>query len=118
MILIAGPYRSCTNDDPALINNNVRAMTEIALDVYHLGHVPILGEWLALPLIEAAGSKELGDEIFSEIFHPVATSLIVFCDAILRIGGQSTGADEMVAQGKAKGKSIFYSLNEIPSAQI
>ncbi len=31
MILIAGPYRSGTNDDPALIAANVRAMTEMAL---------------------------------------------------------------------------------------
>lgn len=30
MILIAGPYRSGTNDDPKLIAANVHAMTEMA----------------------------------------------------------------------------------------
>lgn len=57
MILVAGPYRSGTNDDPALIEANVKAMTDMALKLYHMGHMPVLGEWFALQLIEAAGSK-------------------------------------------------------------
>lgn len=114
MILVAGPYRSGTNDDPDLIAANVKAMTDTALEIYRMGHLPVLGEWFALPLIEAAGSMETGDEVFNEIFHPVAIRLIDHCDAVLRIGGASSGADEMVANSKAKGKTIFYSKNEIP----
>src|SRR6195952_52701 len=107
MILVAGPYRSGTNDQPELIAANVRHMTETALALYRLGHLPVLGEWFALPLIEAAGSKKTGDAIFNEIFHPIAVRLIDHCDAVLRIGGASSGADEMVNTGKAKGKIIF-----------
>jgi hypothetical protein len=114
MILIAGPYRSCTNDDPHLIEANVKAMTDMALEVYRMGHLPVLGEWFALPLIEAAGSNATGDEIFNEIFHPVAVQLISHCDAVLRIGGASSGADEMVNTGKQKGKLIFFDKKEIP----
>jgi len=114
MILVAGPYRSGTNDDPGLIAANVKAMTDAALEIYEIGHLPVLGEWFALPLIEAAGSKKIGDDIFNEIFHPVAVQLIDHCDAVLRIGGPSTGADEMVTTGKAKGKNIFYGIEEIP----
>ena len=114
MILIAGPYRSGTNDYPQLIAANVKAMTDMALEVYKMGHLPVLGEWFALPLIEAAGSKRIGDAVFNEIFHPVAVQLIDHCDAVLRIGGPSKGADEMVETGKAKGKMIFYSNAEIP----
>lgn len=51
MILVAGPYRSGTNDDPALIEKNVEDMTVYAWKVYQLGHLPVLGEWFALPLI-------------------------------------------------------------------
>jgi hypothetical protein len=115
MILIAGPYRSGTNDDPALIAANVKQMTDTALLVYRLGHLPVLGEWFALPLIEAAGSRETGDNIFNEIFHPVAVQLIDHCDAVLRIGGASAGADEMVATGTKKRKLIFTSIAEIPA---
>jgi hypothetical protein len=114
MILIAGPYRSNTNDDPALIAANVKNMTDTALAVYRLGHLPVLGEWFALPLIEAAGSRQTGDAIFNEIFHPVAVQLIDHCDAVLRIGGPSTGADEMVSTGQKKQKLIFLSIDDIP----
>ena len=114
MILVAGPYRSGTNDDLQLIAANVKAMTDAALEIYEIGHLPVLGEWFALPLMEAAGSKKIGDEIFNKIFHPVAVKLIDHCDAVLRIGGPSAGADEMVNTGKAKNKIIFYKIEEIP----
>ena len=114
MILVAGPYRSGTNDNLDLIAANVKAMTGTALELYKLGHLPVLGEWFALPLIEAAGSKEVGDEIFNEIFHPIAVRLIDHCDAVLRIGGASSGADEMVRTAQDKGKIIFYNKSEIP----
>lgn len=114
LILIAGPYRSGTNDKPELIDANVKVMTDAALEVYKLGHIPILGEWLALPLIEAAGSKQIGDQIFNTIFHPIAVKLIDHCDAVLRVGGASAGADEMVKTGQQKEKIIFLSKSEIP----
>lgn len=117
MILVAGPYRSGTNDNPHLIEANVKDMTDTALLLYRKGHLPVLGEWFALPLIEAAGSEHVGDATFNEIFHPVAVQLIDHCDGVLRIGGPSSGADEMVNTGKAKGKQIFYSLEEIPAVE-
>lgn len=117
MILVAGPYRSGTNDQPELIQKNVEFMSEIALQIYALGHLPVLGEWFALPLIETAGGKELGDKVFTEMFHPVAVRLVDFCTAVLRVGGASQGADEMVATGVEKGKIIYRSVAEIPNLQ-
>ncbi len=117
MVLVAGPYRSGTNDDPALIAANVKKMTDTALRLYHIGHLPVLGEWFALPLIEAAGSREIGDDIFNKMFHPVAIQLIAHCDAVLRIGGPSSGADEMVAVGESRGKIIFTDFQQIPEVK-
>jgi len=114
MILVAGPYRSGTNDDPQLIAANVKSMTDTALEIYRKGHMPMLGEWFALPIIEAAGSKQIGDNIFNELFHTIAFRLIDHCDAILRIGGASKGADDMVAAGRVKGKIIFFHKDEVP----
>ncbi|MFZ4522691.1 MAG: hypothetical protein ACOYNC_13360 [Bacteroidales bacterium] len=114
LILVAGPYRSGTNDVPERIEANVKAMTDTALELYRMGHMPVLGEWFALPLIEAAGSKKVGDEIFNDFFHPVAVKLIEHCDAVLRIGGPSAGADEMVKTGEANGKIIFPDIIQIP----
>jgi hypothetical protein len=114
MILIAGPYRSGTNDDPALIKKNVEQMESYALPIFRAGHIPILGEWLALPLVELGGSRKIGDEVFSEVFHPIATRLLEKCDAVLRVGGASTGADEMVRVGRSLGLVIYRSLEDIP----
>jgi hypothetical protein len=115
MILIAGPYRSGTNDDPVLIAANVRAMNEMALRVFRLGHLPVLGEWFALPLVELAGSQHIGDAIFNEIFHPIARQLVARCDACLRIGGSSQGADEMVEVARQNGKLVFQRFEDIPA---
>ena len=115
MILVAGPYRSGTGDDPVLIAANMRAMDEAALELFRRGHLPVTGEALALPMAAVAGSTRVGDRAFDEVFHPVAQRLVVRCDAVLRIGGPSSGADDMVATGQKLGKTIFRSLEEVPS---
>jgi len=117
MILVAGPYRSGTNDDPALIRKNVQEMESYALPIFRAGHIPILGEWLALPLAELAGSKGIGDEAFNEVFHPVAIRLLEKCDGVLRVGGPSAGADEMVRVGRSLGLNIYATLAEIPKPE-
>jgi ADP-ribose pyrophosphatase len=115
LILIAGPYRSGTGDDPQKMAANVRLMESYALPIFRLGHIPVLGEWFALPLLHAAGSKEVGDEAYEEIFHPVAERLLEKCDAVLRIGGPSEGADRMVEVARKNGLQIYTALEQIPS---
>jgi len=114
MILIAGPYRSGTGDDPAKIAANVKAMEACALPLFRAGHLPVLGEWFALPMLELAGSKQIGDDPFNEIFHPIAERLVARCDAVLRIGGPSSGADLMVRIGQDHGATIYYRLEDVP----
>jgi hypothetical protein len=116
MILVAGPYRSGTGDDPARIAANLHAMQAAALQLFRAGHVPLTGEALALPLIELAGSQAIGDAVFNEVFHPLARRLVARCDACLRIGGASQGADEMVALAQAHGAAIYHRLEDVPAA--
>lgn len=113
MILIAGPYRSGTGDDPEKMAANVHLMESFALPIFRMGHIPVLGEWFALPLVQLAGSKQVGDESFNEIFHPIAERLLEKCDAVLRVGGASKGADLMVEVAQKHGLKVFYSLEEI-----
>ena len=117
MILVAGPYRSGTNDDPVLIKRNVEEMESYVLPIFRSGHIPILGEWLALPLARLAGSTEIGDAGFNEIFHPSAIRLLEKCDGVLRVGGPSAGADEMVRVGLSLGLNVYTTLAEIPKLQ-
>lgn len=114
MILIAGPYRSGTGDDPAKMAANVRAMEAYALPLYRSGHLPVLGEWFALPMLELAGSKQVGDAAFNEIFHPISERLLEKCDAVLRVGGASAGADLMIEIAQKKGLHVFHALEEVP----
>jgi hypothetical protein len=114
MILIAGPYRSGSGDDPHKLSANVRAMESFALPLFRAGHIPIVGEWLALPLVALAGSERIGDGPFNEIFHPIAERLVNRCDGVLRIGGPSVGADEMVRLARSLGRHVFTHLAEVP----
>jgi hypothetical protein len=117
MILVAGPYRSGTDGDPTRIQANVDAMTRTALELWRRGHMPVMGEWFALPLIETAvaGGADQADAD-AEIFHPIAERLLERCDGCLRIGGPSEGADRMVAAARALGRSVWFGIDEVPGS--
>jgi hypothetical protein len=117
MILIAGPYRSGTDDDPLKLAANVAAMEAYALPMFRAGHIPVVGEWLALPLAQLAGSRQTGDKPFNEIFHPIAERILARCDAVLRVGGPSQGADQMVESARKLGLLVFSKLSEIPGCE-
>ncbi|MCQ9639008.1 DUF4406 domain-containing protein [Chryseobacterium sp. WG14] len=117
LILIAGPYRSGTNDDPELIQQNLHNLEAAALPIFRKGHIPIIGEWIALPLISLAGSIQIGDEAWQEIQYPAAHRILEKCDAIFRIHGASKGADEDVRIAQEKGLKIYYNTEDIPDAK-
>ncbi len=117
LILIAGPYRTGTNNDSKLMQENLNRLEAVALPLFRLGHVPIIGEWVALPLLSLAGSTKPGDEAYEEILYPVAHRLLLKCDAVLRTEGASKGADEDVRIAKEKGLIIYYRLEDVPNAE-
>lgn len=117
MILVAGPYRSGTGDDPAKMAANVRLMEAYALPLFRAGHVPVIGEWLALPLVALAKSRRVGDDAFNEIFHPIAERLLAHCDAVLRVGGPSQGADLMVSLAQQDGLTVYHQLREVAGCE-
>jgi hypothetical protein len=114
MILVAGPYRSGTDGDPARIQANVDAMTAVSLELFRRGHLPVMGEWFALPLIEEAARTADRESADEAIFHPVAERVLARCDACLRIGGASEGADRMVAEARRLGKRVFMDVGDVP----
>lgn len=90
LILLAGPYRSGTGGDAARIAANLARLEQAALAVYRRGHVPLIAEWVSLPLATMAGSKQVGDAISETFLYPAAHRLLHRCDAVLRIDGEST----------------------------
>jgi len=117
MILVAGPYRSGTADDPAKMAENVRVMERYALPLFRAGYLPVVGEWLALPLVALAGSTRVGDAAFDEIFHPIAERLVEHCQGLLRVGGASQGADLMARIASDRGIHVYHALREIPGCE-
>jgi hypothetical protein len=114
LILIAGPYRSGTNDDAQLMKKNLDHLESVALPLFRKGHIPMIGEWVALPLIHLAGSTKPGDAAWEEIQYPVAHRLLEKCDAILRLEGASKGADEDVRVATERGLKVYYRLEDVP----
>jgi len=114
LVLIAGPYLSGTNGDPQKIAHNRQRLESFALPIYERGHLPIVGEWMALPIIHAAGGRSTDDAIFRAYQYPVAHRLLECCDAVLRIPGESHGADLDVVRARELGLAVYTDVAELP----
>jgi hypothetical protein len=116
MILIAGPYRSGTGDNPQKMAANLARLEEASWPVFQKGHVPMIGEWAALPVWHAAGGTTVGDALYEQILHPTAHRLLQHCAAVLRLPGDSKGADNDVRIAKERGIPVYMHIDEVPSA--
>ena len=114
LILIAGPYRSGTGDDPELLDRNLRRLEEAAWPIFRKGHVPMIGEWVALPVLSSAGADGLADPLAEQVMYPTAHRLLQHCDGVLRLPGESRGADQDVAIARARDLPVYFSLDEVP----
>lgn len=113
LILIAGPYRSGTDGDPTAIARNLERLEEAAAPLHRLGHVPMIGEWVALPTLRGLSEDEAAE---SDVMYDTAARLLQHCDAVLRLPGASSGADNDVRIARERGLPVYYSLDEVPAA--
>nr|WP_296605868.1 DUF4406 domain-containing protein [Nocardioides sp.] len=114
MILIAGPYRSGTGDDPAKMAANLAALETAAWPIFRAGHLPMIGEWVALPVLSSAGASGPLDPLAEQVMYPTAERLLQHCDGVLRLPGASTGADQDVAIARERGIPVWFALEEVP----
>jgi hypothetical protein len=114
LILIAGPYRSGTGDDPDLLAANLAALESAAWPLFRAGHVPMIGEWVALPVLSSAGATGLGDPLAEQVMYPTADRLLQHCDGVLRLPGDSRGADQDVRIARERGLPVWFSLEDVP----
>lgn len=112
LILIAGPYRSGTGGDPDLIARNLTRLEEAAAPIHRLGHVPMIGEWAALPILRGLDERDAEE---GDVMYETARRLLQHCDAVLRLPGESTGADKDVEIARERGLPVYRSLDEIPA---
>jgi hypothetical protein len=116
LILISGPYLTGTDGDEAKIQKNLAAMEAYALPLFKKGHLGMVGEWAAWPVIKSAGGDTHSSPEFTEYQYPVAHRLLEKCDAILRIPGESRGADLEMEKARQMGKLIYTDIDQIPDA--
>jgi len=57
----------------------------------------------------------VGNGLLSPFSSSLSFGLLEKCDAVLRMGGASLGADEMVRVGQSLGLKIYCGLDEIPA---
>jgi hypothetical protein len=112
--MISGPYRSGTGDDPALMAANLARLEAAAWPLFRAGHIPVIGEWVALPVLRSAGADGPTDPLAERVMYPTAQRLLAHCDAVLRLPGESTGADQDVATAEARGLPVYHRLGDVP----
>ncbi|MFF7588980.1 DUF4406 domain-containing protein [Kitasatospora purpeofusca] len=113
LVLIAGPYRSGTDGDPQAMAANLARLEAAAWPVFATGHLPVIGEWIALPVLRSAGAGPT-DPLADRVLHPTADRLLTHCDAVLRLPGDSVGADQDVATARRLGLPVYRDVTEIP----
>ncbi|MEU3552691.1 DUF4406 domain-containing protein [Streptomyces fragilis] len=113
LILIAGPYGSGADGDPQVMAANLARLEAAAWPVFAAGHLPVIGEWIALPVLRSAGAGPT-DPLADHVLHPTADRLLVHCDAVLRLPGASAGADQDVATARRLGLPVYHDVSEIP----
>lgn len=108
--MIAGPYTSGSSDKKVWEENH-KELNRMAYEVYLKGHIPVIGVNMVLPIVETMGAEH-----FEELMMPLSLAIADRCDAVLRIGGPSKGADEEVVVFLKKNLPVYKSLEDIPNA--
>ncbi len=112
LIAVAGPYSA---ESPGARQQNLDAMNRAAAEVYKLGHVPVIGVNIALPVVEFLGAAE---QDRYEAIMEISLAVVDKCDAILMIG-ESPGANRERDLIRAKGLPVYNSISEIsPDQQL
>ena len=74
----------------------------------------MIDEWVALPVLQSAGASGPNDPLAQQVMYPTAERLLEHCDAVLRLRGESRGADQDVAIADQRGIPVYYDLAEVP----
>lgn len=106
LIAVAGPYSAETTEAR---QRNLDAMNRAAAEVLKLGHVPVIGVNVALPVVEFLATEH--DRY--EAIMTISLAVVDKCDAILVIG-ESPGVNRERDLIRAKGLPVYNSLGEIP----
>ncbi len=100
---------------------NLERLERAAWPLFRAGHLPVIGEWVALPVIRSAeDDRECGldrERLSEQVLYPAAQRLLERCDGVLRLPGDSTGADQDVATARRLGLPVWFRLADVPGCE-
>ncbi len=109
VIAIAGPYSAPTE---AQRQANLDALNQAAVQVLAKGHIPLIGVNAALPVLQQANLPDPYKAIMD-----ISMAVISNCDALLLIA-ESPGANRERDYIAAKGRPVYYSVEEVPGVPV
>ena len=96
-----------------ITGSDAQATDLAAAMLFEAGHVPMMSEWVAFPLIAVAHPKGTDHEAAAEGFmQPVAERLLERCDALLRLAGASAASDALVTAAQRRGLRVYFSAQD------
>jgi hypothetical protein len=104
IIGVAGPYSADTAEQRQLY---LDTMNKAAARLLENGHIPLIGMNAALPVLEHAIVPDRYKSIMD-----ISLAVISVCDALLLLA-ESPGANKERDLILAKGRPVFYSIDEI-----
>jgi len=66
------------NGEEAAIAKNLKAMEDYALPIFEKGHLAVVGEWLAWPVIRQAGGESHSSQQFSDYQYPAYRATLLY----------------------------------------
>jgi|SRR6218665_638957 len=105
-ILVLGAYLSEDEIQSEINRSNVLLMEQTALNIFQLGYLPIIGQWLLLNQLNKKNKVDHLLEILAE-------ELLDKCDALIRVENISPMADRIMELAKAKDKLMFNKIDDI-----
>lgn len=96
-----------------ITGSDAQATDLAAVMLFEAGHVPMMSEWVAFPLIAVAHPTGTNREAAAEGFvQPVAERLLERCDAVLRIPGPSAASDALVTAAQTRGLRVYFTAQD------
>ena len=108
-VYIASPYgrrKGCSDEE---CETNVNRAIGVGRKLITLGHIPFVPH-LFHYLHEGWDGSPNEDE-----WLKMCLAFVPFCDCVLRLKGESVGADNEVALAKVFNKKVYYNIEELIS---
>ena len=110
-IYIASPYGRRAGASPDQCERNTQTAIEAARILIKKGHVPFV------PHLFHYVHTRWNDSPNEDVWLAICLTWVPTCDAILRLPGESKGADIEVLKAWSYGKTIFRSIDEVPTVK-